>query len=504
MKKFYLMLLAACLCAMLATLGVMADSFGEVEKNISEFTLSNGIKVIVMERHNAPVVSFITYFDVGASNEVKGITGIAHVFEHMAFKGTEDIGTTDYKKEKMVLDQMDDVFMKIVAEKKKITGPDPATLKKLNAELADLQQQAAKYVVNNEFSQIVDRNGGVGTNAGTSADSTMYMINLPSNRLELWAWLESERIMHPVLREFYKEKNVIKEERRLRTESNPIGRLIEEVTVTAFKAHPYGEPIIGHMSDIETESRRDAIAFHKKYYVGNNITIAIVGDVYPKEVKPIVEKYLGKIPAGEKAGRVTTVEPPQVGEKRIIIRDPSQPVVIMAFHKPDIRDKDAAVYDVIQDILSGGKSARLNTKLVKEEKIALAVGAFPGYPGNKYPNLFLFFGLPNSGHTTEQIENGIWDELERLKSEPVSDEELSAVVTKARAGLYNQLLSNFGMARQLASEEALTGNWQNLFKHIQALQAVSKDDIMRVAKQCFVRSNMTVGTIVHEAAKSEN
>jgi len=503
MIKAHRFLLMICLLLFSSGLGSLASVLDEVQKDITEFKLSNGIKVIILERHNAPVVSFVTYFDAGASNEVKGITGIAHVFEHMAFKGTTTIGTEDYKKEKIILDEMDRIFEEIVAEKKSVS-PDTKRIEELSTKITELQKKAGELVINNQFVNIVNRNGGVGTNAGTSADSTMYIINLPSNRVELWAWIDSERILNPVIREFFKEKEVIKEERRMGSETRPIGRLVEDVLCTAFKAHPYGEPIIGHMSDIETVSRAKVKAFHDKYYVGNNMTIAIVGDVNPDNIKPILKKYFERIPAGEKAGRVTTTEPEQTSEKRVLLRDPSQSILIMAFHKPDIRHPDSAVYDVIQDILAGGKSSRLYEKMVKKDKTALFVGAFPGFPGRKYPNLFLFFGVPNSDHTNAEMEKGIWEEIENLKTGDISDEELKAVVTKARAGLYNGMLSNQGMARQLAANEVLTGDWRNLFKTMEDLQKVTKDDIKRVANECFTHSNLTVGELVHEAEKSKN
>jgi len=475
----------------------------DVEKNITEFQLDNGIRVIILERHNAPVVSFVTMFDVGGANEVKGITGTAHVFEHMAFKGTTTIGTKDYAQETEILNEMDAVYDRILTEKKR-PQPDTARMEELADELVRLQEKAAELVENNEFVNIVNANGGVGTNAGTGMDLTMYLINLPSNRVELWAWIESERILNPVMREFFKEKNVIQEERRMGSETRPIGRLLEDVQCAAFKAHPYGEPLIGHMSDLESLNRPAVRAFHEKYYVGRNMTIAIVGDVYPAEIRPLLEKYFGRIPAGEAAGRVTTTEPPQETEKRVILRDPSQPILIMAFHKPDGRHPDAAVYDVIQDILAGGKSSRLHEKLVKEEQIALAVGAFPGYPGEKYPNLFLFFGLPNSDHTSAEIEAGIWREIEDLKTGEISDEELNAVITKTRAQMYNGMLSNQGMAMQLASAQTISGDWRDAFRKLEELQQVTRADIQRVARECFVRSNLTMGEIVHEDAVAEN
>lgn len=500
MRKFNRFLALSLVLLFITAAGLAATSFDEARKRISRFTLPNGITCLVMERHDAPVVSFVTYFDVGGSNEVKGITGLAHVFEHMAFKGTTEIGTADIVQEKKIMDEIDRVFNQIVAEKKKPAGPDAGKLEALQKQMATLQDQQSKLIKNNEFVELLERNGGSGTNAGTSADSTVYYINVPSNKLELWAWMESERIVNPVMREFYKEKEVIKEERRMRTESNPIGRMVEEVQAVAFKAHPYGEPVIGHMSDIEVVSRAQAQAFHDRYYVGSNMTIAIAGDVTVAEIKPLLEKYFGRIPAGEKAGLVPTREPLQKAEKRILIEDPSQPLVLLCYHKPDVRHPDSAVYDVIQDVMGGGNASRLYTKLVKQDKLAMMTGAFPGFPGTKYPNLFLFFALPNAGHTAEELEKAMREEIEKLKNEPISDQELKRVQNKSQAQLYQILLSNGGMADRLAYYEAVTGDYNNLFQQLEKLQHVSKEDVTRVAKECFRQTNLTVGLIVHQEA----
>ena len=474
--------------------GTLLEKIG---RDVTEIRLPNGLTFIVLERHEAPVVSFVTQVNAGSVDEITGATGLAHFFEHMAFKGTPEIGTRDYAQEKKLLDQMDAVFREFLAERRRVGPPDEAKLKSLQEQMARLQQEAGKFVVNNEFYNIIEKNGGVHTNAGTSKDATLYMLNLPSNKVELWAWLESERLARPVMREFYREKEVIMEERRQRTESNPIGRLVEEILTTAFKAHPYGTPVVGHMSDIASLGAWDARAFHQRYYVARNIVVGIVGDVYPSELRPLLEKYFGSIPAGEKSGRLLTVEPPQGCEKRIVIEDASQPLMTLSFHKPDILHPDSKVYDVIQDILAGGKSSRLYRRMVKEDKSALMVGAFPGMPGTKYPNLFIFFSIPNADHTNEELEQTIMAELERLKTEPVSDDELHSVQTRALAELYEKLLSNSGMAMQLANYETLTGSWRNLFLDIDKLQQVSKADILRVAGECFKRSNLVAGAIVH-------
>jgi len=471
------------------------QNLAEFEKKVTEFTLKNGMKFIIVEKHEAPVISFVTYANVGAVDEVRGITGIAHIFEHMAFKGTKTIGTKNYEEEKKILDKMDELFLEIKREKRK-KQKDLKRLKALQEEFEKLREKAKSYVISNEFGRIVEENGGVGLNAFTGADGTAYVYNFPSNKLELWMALESDRFLNPVLREFYKEKEVIMEERRMTVESQPIGKLLEEFLAIAYKAHPYGDNVIGHMSDIETITRQEAIAFFKKYYIPSNLTVCMVGDVNPKEVKRLAEIYFGRIPSGPKPEPVETVEPPQWGERRVEVEDPSQPILLIGYHKPDINHPDNAVYDVLMDILGLGRTSRLYKSLVKEKKIAVQVGAFPGFPGNKYPNLFVLYAVPAVGHTNEECEKAIYEEIEKLKKEKVSEEELKKAKIRAKANLVRQLSSNFGLAYQLVYYEVLTGDWRNLFKSLDAINKVTADDIMRVAKDCFIKRNRVVAQIV--------
>jgi predicted Zn-dependent peptidase len=491
-RKIILLIISIFLVTLTFT---FSQNLAEFEKKVTEFTLKNGMKFIIVEKHEAPVISFITYADVGAVNEVRGITGIAHIFEHMAFKGTKTIGTKNYEEEKKILDKMDEIFLQIKKEKRK-KQKNPEKLKALQEEFKKLREKAKTYVISNEFGKIVEEQGGVGLNAFTSADGTAYIYNLPSNKLELWMSLESDRFLNPVLREFYKEKEVIMEERRMRVESQAIGKLFEEFLAIAYKAHPYGDNVVGHMSDLETITRKEAIAFFKKYYIPSNLTVGIVGDVNPKEVKKLAKIYFERIPSGPKPEPVETIEPPQLGERRVEVEDPSQPILLIGYHKPDINHPDNAVYNVLMDILGLGRTSRLYKSLVKEKKIAVQVGAFPGLPGNKYPNLFVLYAIPAVGHTNQECEKAIYEEIEKLKKEKVSEEELEKAKIRARANLVRQLSSNFGLAYQMVYYEVLTGDWRNLFKSIEAIKKVTADDIMRVAKECFKKTNRIVGQIV--------
>jgi len=492
------LLLKLCIITSLYAVG-----FEGIENEIREHVLSNGMKFIVLERHEAPVFSGYIYVNVGSVDEPVGNTGIAHVFEHMAFKGTSTLGTTDYAAEKAVMDKMDEVFDQLRAEWAKGDRADSATLEQLQAQFTELQAEAAAYSNSEEFSTILEREGAVGVNAGTSSDWTAYFYSLPSNKLELWMALESERFVDPVMREFFKEKEAIKEEIRMRT-SNPVQRLVfEELFGLAYRAHPYGHHPGGHMSDVSTTRRGEAIAFFETYYTPSNMVGAIVGDVNADDVIQMAEKYFGKIPARPNPPPVETVEPKQLGERRVKVVEQAQPFVIMAYHKPAISHPDNAVFDAITDLLSSGRTSRLYRKMIRDERISISVGAIPGYPGDKYPNLFLFYSFPAQGHTNTENEAAILAEIERLKAEPVSDDELKKVKTLAKAGFIRSLRSNTGLAQALCEHEFLLGDWRELFKSLEQIERVTAEDIQRVARAYFVDSNRSVAEIVTAGADTE-
>src|SRR6202167_2493843 len=371
-----------------------AQSLQDFEKHVTEFKLPNGLTFLVIQRHEAPVVSFHTYVNVGSVDDTSGRTGLAHMFEHMAFKGTETIGTKNWPEEKKAMDAVEEIYDRLDAEHNKAYRADPKKIEAIKAELKVAMDKANSYVEENEFPGIVESNGGAGLNAGTAEDQTTYFYNFPSNRIELWFLLESERFLHPVFREFYKERDVVREERRMRVESNPQGQLVEALLATAFEAHPYRNMPGGWASDIENFRLTEAIAFYKKYYVPANITIGIAGDVDPKECRRLADKYFSILPSGPLPSGPRTVEPAQRGEKRVQVESPAQPFMAIAYKRPDQHDKDDPVFDVLSEILAGERTGLLYTDLVRDKKIALAAGADGDSPGGKYPGLFLFFLLP--------------------------------------------------------------------------------------------------------------
>jgi len=472
-----------------------AQDLASFEKRVSKRVLPNGLTVLVCERPEAPVFAFFTHVNVGADREVPGITGLAHMFEHMAFKGTDKIGTTNYVAEKVALARVERAYAAYDRERRRDVGRDEKKVAALEKAWRAAIAAADKYVVKNEFAEIVEREGGAGLNAFTSYDATGYHYSLPSNRLELWAYLESERFLHPVTREFYKERDVVLEERRMRTDSSPVGRLMEQFLAAAYTAHAYGRPVVGWASDLQSFSATDAMDFYKRYYVPANMVVTVVGDVRPAAVFGLVEKYFGRLPARPKPEPLRTVEPPQNAERTVTLREQTQPWFIEGYHKPDARHPDEAVYDAIQDLMSNGRVSRLHRALVRDKKIAAFAGGFNDFPDPKYPNLFVFFAAPTPGHSPAEIEEAIHAEIEKLKNEDITDEELKMIRTRAKANLLRQLADNEGLAQQLGTMEALFGDWRELFKQVENLDKVTKADIRRVAAKTFVASNRTVGKI---------
>lgn len=472
-----------------------AQDLATFSKKVTEKTLPNGLTVIVVEEPGAPVFSFSIRVLTGSDREVPGITGLAHMFEHMAFKGTDRIGTTNYEAEKAALARVETAYTAWDTARRENVKPSADRLAALEKAFKDAVTAADQYVVKNEFGEIVDREGGVGLNASTNADETQYYYSFPANRLELWAYLESERFLKPVMREFYKERDVVFEERRMRTESQPTGRMVEQFLAAAFTAHPYGQPVVGWPSDLTTFSASDAMDFYRKYYVPSNMTLSVVGGIRTAEVMPMIEKYFGRIPAGQKPEPLRTVEPQQRAERVVTLREAAQPFYVEGYHRPDIRHADDPVYDVIVDLMSNGRTSRLYRSLVRDRKIAAAAQGLSGFPGDKYPNLFGFVGVPLPGKPLQEIQAAIHAEIERLKNEDVSDEELSMVKTRYRANLTRRLEGNQNLANQLTYFESRFGEWEEMFRTIDAIEKVTKADIRRVAKEVFTPTNRTVAMI---------
>jgi predicted Zn-dependent peptidase len=500
-QRCFLRSLAAVL--FLVALGTAQD-VSSFEKRVTVKKLANGLTIIICERPEAPVFSFFTLVDAGSVQDPMNKTGLAHMFEHMAFKGTETIGTTNYPAEKVALQKVETAYAAYIVERDKRVGRDEAKLKELEKDWKDAIAAADKYVVPNQFGKIIEQSGGQDLNAFTDYDETAYHYSLPVNRLELWAYLESDRFLHPVLREFYKERNVVIEERRMRTDSNPIGRLLEQFNASAFEAHPYHRPTVGWMSDLNSFSATDAKNFFNEYYLPANMVVAVAGDIKAREAMPILEKYFGRVPASHKPDETTTVEPPQNSERRVELKELAQPLYLEGYHRPDYMAKDDAVYDAITDLMSEGRTSRLYRALVRDKKIASFSAGFSGLPGIKYPHLFAFYAFPLPGHSTQEVADAIHAEIDRLKKEDITDDELKMIKTRAKANLLRGLADNEGLATQLATYQTRYGDWRELFRSVDRIEKVTKADIRRVANETFNDTNRTVGVIETVAGKAND
>lgn len=462
--------------------------------------LPNGLTLLLCERKDAPVFSYFTIVDAGDANDPTEQSGLAHMFEHLAFKGTEDIGTKNYPAEKVALAKLETAYgaydMEQLREVANGVKPDPARLKQLHDAYEAAEHDANQYVIPNEFTEIAEANGANGLNAETSLDDTRYFWSMPANRLELWAYLESDRIGHPVPRQFYRERSVVEEERRMRVDTSPTGRLVEQFLASAYEAHPYGRPNVGWQSELDHITATEAVAFHAQYYVPSNIVIAVVGDFSRTDALPLLTRYFGALPdGGPKPLGVITVEPPQTGERTVSLEAGAEPKYLEGYHRPGYRDPGDAVYDAIQDIFSNGRTSRLYRSLVRDKRLAAEAEGFTGFPGDKYPGLFGFFAVPAPGHSNAELRKAIHEEIDRLRTTDVSDAELAMFKTRARAELLRGLGENQGLAEQLAVFQLRYGDWQELFRQLGRVDKVSKADIRRVANQVFVSTNRTYAQI---------
>lgn len=468
---------------------------------VVERRLTNGITVLMVERHQVPTASFYITYGVGSVNESRGSTGLAHFFEHMLFKGTRTIGTRDFEQERALLDELDRLDVLIRAERVKTrahpAGPGAvAGLTSLTKRFDDVQREADRLVVTNELGELYERQGGVGLNAATGKDFTRYFVNFPSNRLRLWAAVESERMADPILREFYKEREVVIEERRLRYENQPQGRLYEAFLSAAFVAHSYGQPGIGWTSDIRALTRAQVADFFQTYYTPANAVITIVGDIRPAEVMAVLDETFGQIPARESPPLVVTEEPDQTGERRVEVEFDAEPQVVIGYRKGAITDADEPVFAVIDSILSEGRTSRLHKRLVTERQVAVSVSTGTGEPGDRFPNLFTISAVPRAPHTTAEIEVAIDEELARLKTEPVDRRELRKVLTQLDASILRMLTSNNGLASALGYYHSVAGTWRYLVTLRDQIARVKAEDIMRVASARLIKRHRVVATLV--------
>jgi predicted Zn-dependent peptidase len=489
-------LIAAACLLVLASPAAYSAGLESLESQVKEYRLPNGLTFLVLERHEAPVFSYVTYVDAGSVDDLPGTTGVAHMFEHMAFKGTPTVGTKDYSAEQEAMKKIDQAVAALNAEQDKREAADSTKVAALTSAVKDAEKKAQEYVVSNDFSKILEENGVVDLNAGTFTDWTQYSYSLPSNRLELWARLEGDRLTQPVMREYYTERDVVYEERRFE-ESSPVGRLFSEWLAACFEAHPYGKDVIGYSSDLKRITREDAGNFRRKYYVASNMTIAIVGDVRFEDVKKLADKYFSNVPAGDDPPPLRTVEPRHDSEVRVIHEENAQPVVLVGYHIPDGGDTRWFPADILSDVVGSGRTSRLYKRLVKQDKVAAQTGASAGFIGDKYPTLLFVQAVVAKDATTDAVEKAIYEELDRVSKEGPTAEELKKIKTRAQASFIRQMRSNSGLAEELATYEEKWGDWHKLFQYLKELNRVTPADVQRMSAETFRPGNRTVGILRH-------
>ena len=481
------------LCSLLLSAGLLvsAQDLQEFQKKASEFTLPNGLHFIVLERHESPVVSFHTWVNVGSIHDPAGETGLAHMFEHLAFKGTETIGTRNWPEEKKALDAVEEAYDRMEAEANKGIKADQMRVDMLRNQFRQSADTAQRLAASGDYRRIIEENGAVNLTALAAAGATEYSYSLPSNRTELWFLMESQRLLHPIFREFYRERDVVMEEYRQRVESNPQGKLLAEVLAAAFKVHPYRNPSGGWPSDILNLRRVHAQAFFERYYVPGNITVAIVGDVTAADAKRLAERYFGPMAAKPMPPLVTTQEPPQNGPKTVILEMPGQPVTLVGYKRPSQYDKDDLPLDVIQILLSQGRTGMLYNELVQEKHLAQQAQAIATSPDGRFPHLFIFMLVPAQGRTVEENQRALEDLLQRFKSTPVDPQLVARAKAQGRANLVRRMTSNRDLAGLLALHAASYGDWRKLFTTLDDLDKVKPEDVQRAANRYFVATGRT-------------
>lgn len=477
---------------------------------VEEHTLSNGMKLLMVERHHSPAIAGGWVARVGSVNERPGITGIAHLFEHMMFKGTPTIGTSDAKRDAEIIEQQEQVrnamrreegIMRLALRRGEIDDlakPENKTkrYRELETQFKDLIAAQREVLVKNEFDRIYTTAGASGMNAFTSNDMTGYFITVPANKLELWAWMESERLLRPVFREFYAERDVVFEERRMRTESTPLGKFQESLEALFWESHPYGWPVIGWPSDIPAITKAQADEFYALHYAPQNITLILVGDFETERAIQLCERYFGRIPRGEReAPEVVTLEMKQKVEKRMNAEAEANPQVDILWHTPAAGHPDSHALEVLAAVLSG-RSGRLHKALVLRDEVATS--SFAQQMSRKYAGMFNIGGEAKEPNTPGEVEAAIYFEVDRLKNEPVSERELQKVKNNFAAMAVRRTSSNFHLLVQLIQYEGV-GDWKSINNEIPNILNVTAEDVRRVAGKYLVKENRTVATYTRKA-----
>jgi predicted Zn-dependent peptidase len=471
---------------------------------VQEVTLDNGLRVLMVPRKGDPNIAAGWIARVGSVNERPGITGLSHLFEHMMFKGTHAVGTKNIQDNLKLLEEMDTVRAELRREEQGLIrratlgeigdARDPKFRserhQQLLAKFDELTKREKELMVKDEFDRIYTTAGASGMNAGTSNDFTVYFINVPANKLELWFWMESDRLANPVFREFYSERDVVHEERRLRTESTPIGKFNELFEAMFWQSSPYGWPVVGWPSDLEGITREEALEYFAVNYAPNNLTAALVGDFDPAQATELARRYFGRLKRGPREPEpVRTREMPQLAETRMVAYAETVPQARVRYHTVADGHPDAFALSVLASLLNG-RTGRLYKSLVLQQEVANSAAA--GQSSLKYEGFFELSGVAKPGRKPEEVEQALYKELERLQKEPVPEQELQKVKNQFAANTFRSLQSNFGLMVQLLVRDGNRG-WETINTDPARFQAVTPADIQRVANKYFKQDARTVG-----------
>ncbi|HSR51483.1 MAG TPA: pitrilysin family protein [Acidobacteriota bacterium] len=479
------------LCTLLAAPWLAAQ---QVE--VEELVLENGMTFLFVPREGDPNVAAGWVAKVGSVNERPGITGISHLFEHMMFKGTHTIGVTDIEANLALMDEMDAIKAELRKEEEELlrrqrlgliddlSDPDNRSPRheELMQRFEDLTLKEKEQIIKNEFDRIYTQAGASGMNAGTNRDWTLYFINVPSNKLELWFWMESDRLLNPVFREFYAERDVVREERRLRTESTPTGKFREQFESMFWTSHPYGWPVVGWPSDVEAITREEAKAYYGVNYAPNNLAACLVGDFDVERAKELAERYFGRLERGDMEPEpVRTQEIEQQAEKRMIAYAETNPQVQVRWHTVADGHVDHYPLQVLGALLNG-RSGRLYKSLVLDKEIANQ--AFAGQSGMKWAGYFTVNAVAKQGKDPLEVEQALYQEIDKLKNEMVDDRELQKVKNNFAANNFRRIENNFFLMFQLLLAEN-SRSWKTFNEDPKRLQAVTAEDVKRVANEYF-------------------
>ncbi len=485
---------------------IMASTTASAQSvKAEEFTLDNGMQFLLVPRKDQPNnIAAGWMARVGSVNERPGITGISHFFEHMMFKGTNTIGTNDAAADAKFLKEIEEVRTQLrdltlgehyeSARRGEIADPwdaanDTPEMAELRERFRTLVEEHRAVIVKDEFDKVYTDMGASAMNAFTAQDLTFYFITVPSNKFELWAWMESDRLQDSVFREFYSERDVVYEERRLRTESTPTGPFDEQFESMFWLSSPYNWPVIGWPSDLNSYTYEQAQEYFATYYAPNNLTGVIVGDFDPAEIKPVIEEYFGRLKRGPEPPQVVTLEIPSKAEMRMYAECDCQPQTTVWYHTPPFAHEDSYALNVLAEILNG-RTGRLYKTMVEEQGIASSASA--QLDARKYASAFAFQAETKGDATPEQLLAS-WDAMVAdLRANPVSEHELQKVRNQIVADQFRQLQSNFFLMVQLGYFEALD-DWRYINEAPSRLQQVTAEDIRRVVETYFVKENRAVG-----------